>query len=154
MGEVASRISGEMQAAMKSGERMRLGTLRMLATSIRNREIEVGHDLTDDEFLEVVGREVKRRREAADAFAGAGRDELAEKERAEQAVLEAYLPEQLSEEEVRGIVEEAVTATGASGAKEAGKVIGYVMSRHKGRIDGGLVNRLARERLGADGSAR
>ena len=147
MGEVADRISAEMKASMKSGDRIRLGTLRMLATSIRNLEIERGHDLSDAEFLEVVGREVKRRREAADAFAGAGRDELAEKERAERAVLEAYLPEQLPEEEVRGIVEEAITATGASGPKEAGKVIGYVMSRHKGRVDGGLVNRLARERL-------
>ena len=147
MGEVADRISAEMKASMKSGDKVRLGTLRMLATSIRNLEIERRHDLTEEEFLEVVGREVKRRREAAEAFADAGRDELAEKERAESAVLEAYLPEQLPEEEVRAIVEEAITATGASGPKEAGKVIGYVMSRHKGTVDGGLVNRLARERL-------
>jgi uncharacterized protein YqeY len=147
VGEVAERISGEIKAAMKSGDKIRLGTLRMLATSIRNREIEAGHDVTEEEFVEVVGREVKRRREAADAFADAGREELAQKERAEQEVLEAYLPEQLSEDEVRGLVDEAITATGASGPKEAGKVIGHVMSRHKGKVDGGLVNRLARERL-------
>jgi uncharacterized protein YqeY len=147
VGEVADRISAEMREAMKSGERIRLGTLRMLATSVRNREIELGHDLTEDEFVEVVGREAKRRREAADQFADAGRDELAEKERAEESVLEAYLPEQLPEDDLAGIVDEAITATGASEAKEVGKVMGYVMSRYKGRIDGGTVNRLARERL-------
>lgn len=147
MGEVADRISTELQAAMKSGDRVRLGTLRMLATAIRNREIELGHDLSDEEFVEIVGREVKRRREAADAFAGAGRDELAEKERGEQAILEAYLPEQVPEDELGAIVDEAIAATGASGPKEVGKVMGHVMGRYRGRVDGGAVSRVARERL-------
>jgi hypothetical protein len=136
-----------MQAAMKAGERDRLGTLRMLATSVRNREIELGHDLTEEEFLEIVGREVKRRREAADAFADAGRAELADKERRERAILEAYLPEQIPEEELAAIVDQAIADTGASGPKEVGKVMAQVMSRYKGRIDGGAVSRLARERL-------
>ena len=147
MGEVGDRLSGEMQAAMKAGERDRLGTLRMLATSVRNREIELGHDLTEEEFLEIVGREVKRRREAADAFADAGRAELADKERRERAILETYLPEQIPEEELAAIVDQAIADTGASGPKEVGKVMAQVMSRYKGRIDGGTVSRLARERL-------
>ena len=147
MTEVADRLSAQIKEAMKAGDRTRLGTLRMLATSVKNREVELGSALTEDQFLEVVGREVKRRKEAAEAYEGAGRAELAEQERAEQAVLEAYLPEQLSEEEVRAIVEEA--AAGASGPKEAGKVIGQIMGRYRGRIDGGLVSRLVRERLGA-----
>jgi len=147
VGEVGDRLSGEMQAAMKAGERDRLGTLRMLATSVRNREIELGHDLTEEEFLEIVGREVKRRREAADAFADAGRAELADKERRERAILETYLPEQIPEEELAAIVDQAIADTGASGPKEVGKVMAQVMSRYKGRIDGGAVSRLARERL-------
>ena len=152
MSEIGNRLSADMQAAMKSGDRTRLGTLRMLATSVRNREIETGHDLTEEEFVEVVGREVKRRREAADAYADAGRDDRAEQERAEQSVLEAFLPDQLSDEDVAAAVDEAITATGADDPKEVGKVMAHVMSRHKGRVDGAAVRRLAAERLGG-GSA-
>jgi uncharacterized protein YqeY len=148
VGEIGDRLSTDIQAAMKSGDRTRLGTMRMLATSVRNREVELGHDLTEEEFVEIVGREVKRRREAADAFADAGRSEQAEQERAEQEILEAFLPEQLSDEDVSAIVDEAITATGATDPKEVGKVMGHVMARHKGRVDGSTVNRLARERLG------
>jgi uncharacterized protein YqeY len=150
VGEISDRLSADIQASMKSGDRTRLGTMRMLATSVRNREVELRHDLTEEEFVEVVGREVKRRREAADAYADAGREEQAATERAEQEVLEAFLPEQLSDDEVTTIVDEAIQATGASGPKEVGKVMGYVMSRHKGKVDGTTVNRLARERLGGD----
>ena len=148
MGEIGDRLSAGIREAMKSGDKTRLGTLRMLATSVRNREIELGHDLGEEELLEVVGREVKRRREAAEAFEGGGRAELAERERAEAEILGEFLPEQLTEDELRAVVEEAVTATGAEGAKEIGKVMAYVMARHKGRADGGTVSRLAKERLG------
>ena len=147
MGEVAETLSTQIKEAMKSGDRTRLATLRMLSSSVKNREVELGHDLTEEEFVEVVGREVKRRKEAAEAYAGAGRPELEERERAEQAILEAYLPEQLSEEELSKVVDEAIAATGASGPKEVGKVMGHVMAKHKGRVDGSTVNRLARERL-------
>ena len=147
MSEIAETLSGQIKQAMKAGDKTRLGTLRMLASSVKNREVELGHDLTEEEFLEVVAREVKRRKEAAEAYRGAGRAELEEKERAEQEILEAYLPEQLSEDEVSAVVDEAITATGASDPKEVGKVMAYVMMRHKGRVDGATVNRLARERL-------
>ena len=148
MGEIADRLSEEIRKAMKAGDRTRLQTLRLLATSVRNREVELGRDLTGEDLVEVATREVKRRKESAEAFERGARPELAEKERAEEAVLEAYLPEQLSEEEIRTAVEEAIAATGASGPGDLGKVMGRVMGRLKGRVDGSEVNRLVRERLG------
>jgi uncharacterized protein len=151
VGEVADRLSGEIRASMKSGDRTRLATMRLLATAVRNREVELGHDLSEEEFLEVVGREAKRRREAVDAYEQGDRPELAEKERAEAGILEAYLPEQLSEDEVRSLIEEAIEATGADEPGEVGKVMAWIMARHKGRVDGSRVNALARERLAAPG---
>jgi uncharacterized protein len=149
VGEIADRLSEGIRKAMKAGDRTRLQTLRLLATSVRNREVELGRDLTEEDLVEVATREVKRRKEAAEAFERGARPELAEKERAERAVLEAYLPEQLSEEEIRTAVEDAIAATGASGPGDLGKVMGRVMGRLKGRADGTEVNRLVRERLGA-----
>jgi uncharacterized protein len=148
VGEIADRLSEEIRQAMKAGDRTRLQTLRLLATSVRNREVELGRDLTEEDLVVVATREVKRRKEAAEAYERGGRPELAEKERAEEAVLEGYLPEQLSEEEIRAAVEEAIAATGASGPGDLGVVMGRVMGRLKGRVDGSEVNRLVRERLG------
>jgi uncharacterized protein len=147
VGEVADRLSAEIKEAIKAGDRVRLDTLRLLATAVKNREVELGRDLTEDDLAVVATREAKRRREAAEANKKGGRPELAERERAEEAVLEAFIPEQLSEEEVRAAVEEAVAATGATGPGDLGKVMGHVMGRLKGRVDGSEVNRLVRERL-------
>jgi uncharacterized protein len=147
VGEVGDRLSAQIREALKARDQTRLATLRLLAASVRNREVELGHDLSEEELTEVVGREVKRRREAAEAYEGAGRSELVEKERAEQAVLEAFLPDQLSDQEVRALVEEAIGATGADGPGDLGKVMGYVMGKARGRVDGAAVNRMARERL-------
>jgi uncharacterized protein len=143
----STRISQDLRAAMKARDRVRLAALRLLSTSLRNREVEVGRELTEEEFLEVVGREVKRRKEAAEAYTNAGREELAEREREEQRTLEGYLPEGLSEDEVRALIEEAVTATGASGPGDMGKVMGFVMGRARGRVDGAAVSAMVRERL-------
>jgi uncharacterized protein len=147
--EAKDRLQQEMREALKAGQKVRLGALRMLAASAKNREVELGHELSDEELVEVAGREVKRRKEAAEAFADGGRPELAEKEREEQAILESYLPAQLSEDEVAALIEEAVGATGASGPGDLGKIMGYVMAKAKGRVDGGTVNRLVRARLAA-----
>jgi uncharacterized protein YqeY len=148
--EAKARLHEEMREALKAGQKLRLGALRMLAASVKNREVELGHELSDEELVEVATREVKRRKEAAEAFDGGGRPELAEKERQEQAVLETYLPAQLSEDEVSALIEEAVAATGASGPGDLGKVMGYVMGKARGRVEGGTVNRLVRARLGGD----
>jgi uncharacterized protein YqeY len=148
MGQVADTLSTQIREAMKAGDRTRLATLRMLSASVKNREVELGHEVSEEEFVEVVGREVKRRKEAAEAYRDASRPELEERERAEQAILEAYLPEQLPEDQLVKVIDEAITATGASGPKEVGKVMAHVMGRYRGRVDGSAVNRLARERLG------
>jgi len=147
VGEVADRLTAQIKEALKARDQTRLATLRLLAASVKNREVELGHELSEEEFVEVAGREVKRRKEAAQAYEGAGRPELVEKERAEQAVLEGFMPAQLSDQEVRALVEEAVGATGATGPGDLGKVMGFVMGKAKGRVDGGEVSRLARERL-------
>jgi uncharacterized protein YqeY len=138
-----------MKEALKAGDKVRLGALRLLHASVKNREVELRHEVDEEEFLEVVVREVKRRKEAAEAYEGAGRRDLLERELREQEVLEAYLPPQLSEDDVAALVEEAVRATGAAGSADLGKVMGYVMGKARGRVDGGTVNRLVRERLGA-----
>jgi uncharacterized protein len=143
----STRISEDLRAAMKARDQLRLAALRMLSTSLRNREVEVGRELSEEEFLEVVAREVKRRKEAVEAYTDAGRQELAEREREEQRTLEEYLPEALPEDEVRALIEEAVAATGASGPGDMGKVMGFVMAKVKGRVDGAAVNALVRERL-------
>lgn len=151
MGEVADRLSAEIKGALKSGDRTRLDTMRLLAAAVKNREVEVGHELTEEEFIEVVGREAKRRAEAAEAFERGSRPEQAEKERAEGAILAAYLPAQLSEDEVRALIEDAIKATGADEPGEVGKVMAWIMARHRGRVDGSRVNALARERLAGAG---
>lgn len=147
MGALKDRLSLELREAMKARDRTRLATIRLLMTAVREREVEVGHDLSDEEVQEVAATQVKRRREAAEAYEEGDRPELAEKERAEQAILETYLPEQLSDEELEAIIEEAVAATGASGPGDMGTVMGRVMGQVKGRADGNEVRRRVAERL-------
>ncbi|HEV8572943.1 MAG TPA: GatB/YqeY domain-containing protein [Actinomycetota bacterium] len=149
MAEFKDRLAEEMKEALKSGDKIRLGALRLLHASVKNREVELRREVDDEEFLEVVAHEVKRRKEAAEAYERADRRDLLERELREQTVLEAYLPEQLSSEDVVSLIDQAVRATGASGPGDLGKVMGYVMGKAKGRVDGGTVNRLVRERLGA-----
>jgi hypothetical protein len=147
-GSLKARVHEEMTAALRAGEKVRLGALRMLAAAITNREKEVLHELDDDEVREVAAREVKRRTEAIEAFEAAGRTELADKERTEREVLQAFAPEQLTETEVDALVDEAIAATGASSVKEMGRVMGQIMAKAKGRVDGAVVQAKVRERLG------
>ncbi len=132
---------------MKERDAVRLATLRLLTAAVKNREVEVLHPLSDEEFVEVATREVKRRREAIEAYEKAGREDRASTERAEQEVLESYLPEALSEQELGALIEEALQATGATSAGDLGKVMGYVMGKAKGRVDGKAVQARVRERL-------
>ena len=148
-GPLREQIREETTTAMKAGDKLRVGTLRLLSASITNREKEVGHELDDDEVRDVAAKEVKKRTEAMEAFAGAGRDELAEKESAEREVLRPYAPAQLDEAAVVAVVDEVIAATRASGPGDMGTVMGQVMGRLKGRADGSAVQRLVRERLGA-----
>ena len=126
-----------MTEALKAGDKVRLGALRMLSAAITNREKDVMHELRDDEVREVAGKEVKKRTESIEAFEGAGRTELADKERAEREVLEAFAPAQLDEEATDALIDEAFAATGASTPQEMGKVMGFIMGKAKGQVDGG-----------------
>jgi uncharacterized protein YqeY len=141
------QLRAEITDALRAGDKVRLGALRMLSASVTNREKELLHELSDDELREVAGREVKKRNESIEAFDGAGRTELADKERAERTVLEPYAPRQLDEAQVDALIDEAFAATGASGPQDLGVVMGFVMARAKGQVDGSVVQRKVRERL-------
>lgn len=147
-GSLKARLIDEQRAALKAGEKVRLSALRMLFAAVTNREVELARPLTDHEFVQVATREVKRRKEAIEAFAGAGRQERADTEREEQQVLEAFVPAGLSDEEVASLVDEAIAATGAAGPGDFGKVMGYVMGKAKGRVDGKVVQTQVKARLG------
>jgi uncharacterized protein YqeY len=152
--DLKDRLAAEMAQALKAGQKVRLGALRLLSSSVKYREVELGHPLSDDEFVEVATREVKGRREAVGAYREAGREDRAATELEEQGVLEAYLPVGLSGQEVADLVGEAVAATGASGPGDLGKVMGFVMRRARGRVEGRVIQDLVRARLtGQDGPA-
>lgn len=134
---------------MRARDALRVSTLRMARAAVQNAAIERGRDLTDPEVEEVIAREIKRRREAIDAYTRAGRDDLAQKESLELAILSEYLPPPLSEAELRALVREAVAQTNAAGPQDLGRVMGVVMPKVRARADGALVQRLVREALGA-----
>ena len=137
------RLRADLNEARKAREKLRTLVLSMTLSDLRNREIELGKEADDAEALSVLTKAVKRRKEAADLMRDAGRFELAEKETSEAEILGAYLPEGLSEEEVREMVREVL----AGGAKEMGPVMGQLMPRLKGRFDGKEANRIVREEL-------
>jgi len=147
-----TQITDEMKAAMKSGDKVRLGALRMFLAAIKTREVEgaTARELSDDEIRLVAAKEVKKRSESIEAFENAGRDELAAKERAEREVLEPYAPPQVDEAAIDALVDEAIAATGATSVKEMGTVMGAVMSRAKalGQVDGAVVQAKVRAKLG------
>lgn len=144
-----ARLKSDLTEAMRAKDKLRVGTLRMVLTSINKAEVAgtEHHDLTDDEVLKVVAKEAKTRRETAQEYADAGRPELAEQELAEHSVLEAYLPAQLTDDELAGIVEEAVTETGATSMKEMGQVMKTANAKVAGRADGGRVAAAVKARL-------
>jgi uncharacterized protein YqeY len=143
-----TQIQDDMKSAMRAGETLRRDTLRMLIAALKNERIDKGADLDEDSVLAVVRRGVKSRKDSAQQYRDAGRDELADKEEAEIAVLEGYLPQMLDEAATIAAVEAAIAETGASEKCDLGKVMKAVMAAHKGLVDGKLVNRLAGERLG------
>ena len=147
-GSLKEQVRERTTTALKAGDKVTVGALRLLSAAITNREKDVGHELSDDEVREVAGKEVKKRIESIEAFDGAGRTELADKERAERQALEPYAPARMDEAQVDALIEEAFAATGASGPQDLGAVMGFVMGRAKGQVDGAVVQRKVRERLG------
>lgn len=143
-----AQIQTDLVSAMKAHDSLRSDVLKMLKAAVANWEIAQGKTAGADELLKLISTQVKQRRDAAQQFRDAARPELAEKEEAEAAILQAYLPEQLGEDEVKALVAAAVAETGATSGKDIGKVMGALMPKVKGKADGGLVNRLVQEALG------
>jgi hypothetical protein len=141
------RIQTDIATAMRGGDGLRRDVLRMVASAAYNVEKRQGRPLTDDEYLAVLSREVKTRRESVEAFTAGGRDDLVAKEQAEIAILGGYLPEALSDEAVVALVSEAITATGATSARDMGKVMGWLSPRIRGRADGKRVSELVAKAL-------
>ncbi|HOT95607.1 MAG TPA: GatB/YqeY domain-containing protein [bacterium] len=141
------RLTEDMKSAMKSGETVRLGTIRLLRGQIKDAAIDKRADLTDDEELGVLANAAKKRREAIQAYQDAGRLDLAAKEEAELAVIQSYLPAALSVAEVEAIVDRALAEAGAQTIRDLGKVMPLVMNQTKGRADGKMVSEMVRRKL-------
>ncbi len=141
--DLLNRIQADLNAARKSQDKQLVLVLGTALSEIKNRQLELARDATDEEGVEVIRKGIKRRRESAEMYTTAGREDLAAKERAEQEVLERYLPPQVSEEEIRAAVRAAI----AGGAANVGAVMGKVMPQFKGRAEGGTINAIVREEL-------
>ncbi|HKR01717.1 MAG TPA: GatB/YqeY domain-containing protein [Pyrinomonadaceae bacterium] len=146
------RIVSDMTAAMKAKEAARLSTLRMVKASVMNREIEKGQELTDEELTKALQSLVKQRRDSIEQYEKAGRQELADKERAEIEVIEAYLPQAASREEIEQAVTAAINETGASSMRDMGTVMKAAQARLAGRsADGRTLSEIVKARLGGQG---
>lgn len=141
------QIEEQIKNALKGGEELRLSTLRFLLSAIKNDEIAKRREVTDEEVISVVRHQVKQRKESIEAFQKGGREELAEKERQELEILNKFLPQQLSEEEVKKMVQETIAELPESERKNFGKVMGVVMSRIKGQTEGNIVAKVVKEVL-------
>src|SRR5215218_5230100 len=142
------RITSDMTAAMKSKDASRLSTLRMAKAAVQNREIEKGGELTEEELTKALQSLVKQRRDSVEQYEKAGRAELAEKERAEIAVIEEYLPRAAAREEIERAVAEVVAETGASSMKEMGAVMKAAQGRLGGAADGRALSEVVKSKLG------
>jgi len=143
------RIQSDIAVAMRAGDSLRRDTLRMVVSAAYNVEKKQGRPLTDDEYLAVLIREVKTRRESVEAFRAGGREELAAKEEAEIAIIGGYLPAALTDAELAALVREGIAATGATSARDMGKVMGWLSPRTRGRADGKRVSELVVQTLAA-----
>jgi uncharacterized protein len=143
------KLQEDMKAAMIAKDEDKLSTLRMLKSALQYAEIAkgAGYEATDEDVVEVVSKEVKKRREAIDLYEKGGRPELADKEKKEIEVLSVYLPEQMDEKEVSKLVDEAISSSGASSIQDMGKVMGILMPKVKGKADAGMVSSLVRQKL-------
>ncbi len=144
---MVDKIQVDLKQAQFSRDEVKVSTLRLLLSEIKNAEIAKGESLGDPDIVSIVQKEVKKRKEAAIGFRFGGREEQAKKEEAESLILEGYLPAQLQLEELTKIVESSITELGANSIQDMGKVIGAVMAKVKGQADGGVVSALVKEKL-------
>jgi uncharacterized protein YqeY len=141
---ILEQVQSDTRDAMRAGDRERVGTLRMIASALQ-QDAKLG----DGDETKALQRERKKRVEAAEAYEAGGRAEQAASERSEAEIIEAYLPDQLGDDELAAIVDEAIASSGASGPQDMGKVMGPAMAKAEGRADGKRVSALVRERLGS-----
>ncbi len=144
---IRERLQAETTAAMRSGDALRRDVLRMASNALYTVEKKQGKPLSADEELQILSREVKTRRESIEAFRRGGREDLVAKEEAEIAILSDFLPQALSEDEVVALVHEAIAATGASSARDLGRVMGWLAPRTRGRADGKRMSELVAQAL-------
>lgn len=140
-------LNSDMKQAMKDKEKKKLSVIRMLKSSLQNEQINLGRELTEDEMLTVLTREMKQRRDSLQEFQKADRHDLADGVQEEINVLTKYMPQQLSEDEIRQLVAETIAQVGASSKADMGKVMGALMPKVKGKADGALVNKLVQQLL-------
>ena len=147
MVQFSEKLSDDYKEALKAGDKSRVSILRMIKAAVKNKEIEKGSSLSDDEIYAILRSFVKRAVESIEQFSKAGRTDLAAKEKEELSIMQGYLPRQLGEEEIRKLVKDIVSETGASGMKDMGTVMKAVMAKTKGQVDGKLVNTIVKETL-------
>lgn len=143
------RIESAMRDSMRARDERRTQTLRMAMSAAHNRQIELGRALTDNDYVDILGKQVKQRRESSEAFRSGGREAMADNEEAEATILAEFLPEPLSAEELEDLVRAAIAETGASSPADLGKVMGRVVPQTRGRADGKAVSDLVRRLLGS-----
>ena len=143
-----TKIQDDMKSAMKAGDKDRLRVVRMILAAIKQQEVDQRTDVDDAAVLATLNKMVKQRRDSVTQFRDGGRDDLADGEEAEIAVLETYLPEQLSDDEIEALIETAISESGASGMRDMGKVMALVKNRAEGRADLGAVSAKVKARLG------
>ncbi len=142
------RFSSELKDSLKAGDRLKLSTIRLIMASLKNREIEKRGSLSEEEIIDLLVSLSKQRKESIEEFKKGGRQDLVDKETEELKIIEFYLPQQLTPEEIKKIIGETITETGASSPKDIGKVMKVLMPKVKGRADGKLVNEMVKELLG------
>jgi len=143
------RIESAMRDSMRARDERRTQTLRMAMSAAHNRQIEVGRALNDEDYVEILGKQVKQRRESIEAFRSGGREAMADNEEAEAAILAEFLPEPMTPGDLEAIIRAAIAETGASSPADLGKVMGKVVPQTKGRADGKAVSDLVRSLLGS-----
>lgn len=147
MARLTERIRADLTESMKARDARRTSTLRMLQAALQNEQIEKGRELTDEEATAVIARAVKQRHDSVEQYRKGGREELAAKEEAEIAILQQYLPQQLSDQEVEKIVQDVAQMIGAESKRDAGKVMKEIMARYRGQVDGRKVQEILNRKL-------
>ncbi len=145
---LTAKIQEDVKDAMRAKDKERLATLRLITAAIKQKEVDERIELDDAAVLAVLEKMVKQRKDSIEQFEKASRDDLIKKEQDELKIIQTYLPEQLAEDEVAKIVDEVVSATGAEGMKDMGKVMGQVKAKVAGQADMGLVSKLVKSKLG------